>query len=883
MKNLHISVFTNAGEHPLNKSFSLSQSGEILKESFGIMTRGTVETCTVKNLEELHQLHESFEPNQAIAIGINKTDCPNIVSKRYLEQYPLATNVIQRSKVFFPLQQNCESIAFFDHDGKLSMQEVRDTLISYHPAFSKCEMLIEKSSSSRVRIKGSTENLPSKGCHVFVRLAPNMCLKTIGKFIEYQSWTTGTGEIKVSEKDGKMYVRHLFDGSVYSGERLIFKAPPTITEDLELTESEYLYFEGGALSDDSFKLNTKQLDQLQELIDAEKKKLLPQSRKIKREFQKKEVARIVADTGRSEADVSKEVSLYQKTGVLYPEFELKSRKHGIVSAAYVLANIENFEDGLDEFVDPNQTHESDEYRAQVYVNSDGSIVIHSFRHGGVIYYITKPEKYIGEYDLTELGNAKRFADFACKTLKYSSGDKSWLEYDGKRWRLVSRKPYAEMTNLLGHMRRFSQSDEGCDELRAWQEKCETARMIDATIKLSTSFLETDFAKYDSDIYTLNCLNGMLDLRTYELLPHEPSQEVSKLSGVNYLTDATCEKWLVFMREFTCHDKELERYLQKLAGLCLTGDVSEQSLHILYGFGNNGKSLFLNVLLKLLGDYAVLLNHDFFLARSKDVTLEKMVLKAARLAIANELPEAGVLSENHVKEMIGNGVIKARAHYKDFVIFPETYKLVISTNHKPRVLGTDDGVWRRIKQISCDLKLEEHEVNRELINELLMELDGILNWAVEGLKMWKSEGLSMTARMKAEIAEYRQNEDVIGLFLDECTVRASSSHSINVQALYDAYEAWTKRSGEKAWAKKTFEKKIVERGFKGERRRFLNGIREYRYYGISFIGTLPVEYMTEYDTSLERLKSEALNIAITEAKKRSANDDVIDVLQKLEII
>ena len=260
MQPLKISVFTNSGERPLNKSFSRSPNGEIKKESFGIMARGSVETRTVNNLEELHQLHESLDFNQATAIGMNKTDCPNIVSKRYLEQHPLATNVILRSKSFFPLQQNFESIAFFDHDGKLSMQQVRDTLISYHPCFEKCEMLIEKSSSSRVRIKGTSENSSSSGCHVFVRLAPDMCLKTVGKFIEYSSWMSGTGEIKISDKDGKMHVRHLFDNSVYSGEHLIFKAPPTITKDFELAESQYLYFPGGALSGD-FELNTKQLNE----------------------------------------------------------------------------------------------------------------------------------------------------------------------------------------------------------------------------------------------------------------------------------------------------------------------------------------------------------------------------------------------------------------------------------------------------------------------------------------------------------------------------------------------------------------------------------------------------------------------------------------------
>lgn len=411
------------------------------------------------------------------------------------------------------------------------------------------------------------------------------------------------------------------------------------------------------------------------------------------------------------------------------------------------------------------------------------------------------------YPLTELGNGKRLADFIRNRIRFTSSLNLWLEYDGRRWVPIQRKPLTEAKDLIELMRIESTSN---SDLAKWQQKTETAKGVDAMIKLSVAYdLETDFMQFDSNQYQLNCENGLLDLNTFELQPHNPNQQVSKIANVNFDESARMDLWLKFVSEFTCDDVEQARYLQKLLGLCLTGNVSEQLMHIFHGGGENGKSLLLDVLLSILGDYATTINHDFFLTAAKDTTLEKMSLRGVRVALANELPERCVLSENFIKEIIGNGVIKARAHFKDFITFPETFKLLVSTNHKPKVFGTDNGIWRRLRLIPCELTLAPDKKDRNLKEKLLSERDGILLWCLEGLKMWRDEGLTPTERMKHEHQIYRDSEDTIGEFLNDCTI-SSDEFSVNTALLYETYVDWCKWNGEKHWTKNTFTKKLCER-------------------------------------------------------------------------
>jgi putative DNA primase/helicase len=326
---------------------------------------------------------------------------------------------------------------------------------------------------------------------------------------------------------------------------------------------------------------------------------------------------------------------------------------------------------------------------------------------------------------------------------------------------------------------------------------------------------------------INLQNGVFDLDAFQLLPHCSSQYMSKIAGVQYIENSKCPRWLRFIDEFTCGDAQLALYVQKLCGLCLTDDVSIQSLHVLHGSGANGKTLFLKIISKILGDYMTLMSSDFLLAKAKDSKLETTNLQGVRLAIINELPENGVLYDNRVKELIGNGQIKARGHYQNFSVVKETYKILIASNYKPSVRGQDDGIWRRLRIIECELSLSDNQKDHYLEKSLLKEIDGIFLWMLEGLKLFKTDGLDMTSRMYEDVQQFKKSEDMIGRFIDEC-LYISIDNRISAKLVYEIFCTW---HGKNSISFSEFLRKMEHKGYVNKQRRLPDGSRITGFEGL----------------------------------------------------
>jgi putative DNA primase/helicase len=177
------------------------------------------------------------------------------------------------------------------------------------------------------------------------------------------------------------------------------------------------------------------------------------------------------------------------------------------------------------------------------------------------------------------------------------------------------------------------------------------------------------------------------------------------------------------------------------------------------------------------------------------------------------PEANAkLAEAMVKLVTGGEPILARHLNKGFFKFYPQFKLTISGNHKPKISGADDGIWRRFQLVPFNVQIPKEERDRKLSEKLAAEASGILNRLLDGLRLWCDRGLIEPDEVAAATAEYRLLSDPLTRFLSDC-VKASPGDRIQSSSLYAVFEAWCKSAGESLWKQKGFSLAMDERGFK----------------------------------------------------------------------
>ncbi len=268
------------------------------------------------------------------------------------------------------------------------------------------------------------------------------------------------------------------------------------------------------------------------------------------------------------------------------------------------------------------------------------------------------------------------------------------------------------------------------------------------------------------------------------------------------------------------------FVQRAVGYSLTGDTREQALFLGYGHGANGKSVFLEVLTALLGEYAANASFDTFDAgRRNESTNDLAALKGKRFVTVIESDEDRRLAEARVKAVTGQDLITCRFLYCEPFSYRPQFKLWMAMNHKPVISGTDNGIWRRIKLIPFTQTFEGR-ADKTLATKLRAELPGILNWALEGLRAWQRDGLGTAAAVDSATKEYRRESDLVTQWLDECTEQDPSA-TLTTGTAIDSYTAWCKRNGYRAPTARGLGRRLVELGYEAGRtnsRRFYVGLR-----------------------------------------------------------
>jgi putative DNA primase/helicase len=422
---------------------------------------------------------------------------------------------------------------------------------------------------------------------------------------------------------------------------------------------------------------------------------------------------------------------------------------------------------------------------------------------------------------TDLGNAELFTHIHADTLRYVAERRRWLTWDTARWAPditgEAERAAKETAKVLLDRAAGIEDDTARAKAAKWAATAQSESRIRALLVLARSDpqLAVSETQLDAHPYLLAVANGVVDLTTGDLREGDPDDLITRGTDVAYQPDAPCPRWERFLEEIFNDDHDLIAFVHRLVGYILTGDTREHLLAVLHGQGCNGKSTMLEILKALLGDLATTSAFDTFARARGDRGPRNDLarLRGARLVTASESGEGRRLDEATTKEVTGGDVIAARFLFGEHFEFRPTFKLLLITNHLPRVDGDDDAIWRRLRLVPFERSFEGRE-DRDLSAALHAELPGILAWAVRGCLAWQTHGLGQAGAVTQATAEYRSDEDSLGAFLAECTTHGGE---VRAPELRSAYEDHCAQAGEKPLSSSALGKRLAKRGVRAERR------------------------------------------------------------------
>ena len=400
-----------------------------------------------------------------------------------------------------------------------------------------------------------------------------------------------------------------------------------------------------------------------------------------------------------------------------------------------------------------------------------------------------------QYKFDLWGNADRYMQAFGQDVLWSEARKKFFVWTGLHWMegaLREAEHRAELTvRGLFNEARDDKDAKRRDTCIAWAVACsKTGSRYRDMLTVVQHRCATDIARFDQHPFLLNTATGTLDLRTGML--REPRREdlLTLSTHVSFDPSAECPRWGRFIREVTDDDDELGGFLQRLCGYWLTGSVREQNFPILHGEGRNGKTVFFETVLGILGDHGTkspdsLLTGEGFAKHPTE--LAKLWRK--RLAVACEVEQGSRFRLQRLKELTGDRRQTARFLYGDFFDFDATCKLLFVCNHKPRVEEDSEAVWRRVQLIPFDVQFAGKRDDKRLAEKLCGEQSGILRWMLEGCLAWQRDGLRPPARVQAATQDYRRRSGGhVAEFLDQRALRKEGAFTAKSQVMV-LYRKW----------------------------------------------------------------------------------------------
>lgn len=401
------------------------------------------------------------------------------------------------------------------------------------------------------------------------------------------------------------------------------------------------------------------------------------------------------------------------------------------------------------------------------------------------------EAVLGGLAADDMTRAKQFVDWMEGKLKYIPENKVWSQWRDGSWRADGGErvmhDYGDFTKEAAKdLADITDLKKRVAFLKLWAA-ARSHRSVGAAISLARGdeAVYSSVVEWDRNQWLLGVKNGVVDLKTGEHRDAIPDDLMLKKSPYDFNKDATCPRFLKFLGEILPHEG-LPAFMIRALGYSLTGVTDEQKLFFMYGDGNNGKSTLIKVLSNVLGAYSWSAGSELAVQGRTETPTDRILgpLVGQRLVIGAEIADGARLAEARLKDLSGGDRLQGRLLYGQSFQFEPTHKIWLYGNSKPRVSGTDNGIWRRMCLIPFTHAIPADKINGNLVEELMEEASGILNLLIAGCRDWQENGLQIPQIVTDAVKDYRMDEDIMGQFLEEECVfeeKASCPRRLMVQA------------------------------------------------------------------------------------------------------
>ena len=431
-----------------------------------------------------------------------------------------------------------------------------------------------------------------------------------------------------------------------------------------------------------------------------------------------------------------------------------------------------------------------------------------------------PAYELPEFMPTTESVAAEFAKRHRDELRYVQGFGSWMHFAAGHWQMDRTGRAVDLAGALCRDIAMKRPKE-----RKRVEMWGFVSGIEVRAR-AMKRLAADVDVWDTNVRILNCPGGTVELDTGEVRPHRRLDYCSKCTAATPapVDAAACPLWMRFLERITGGNADLQAFLQRMFGYCLTGLTIEQALFFLYGTGQNGKGVFLQTLAAIMHDYAQTAAIETFVAGQFEHHPEELaVLRGARLVTAVETEQGKSWSESKVKVLTGGDKIRARFMRADSFEYQPQFKLAIAGNHKPALRSIDKAIKRRMHLLPFLVTIPDDERDDTLGEQLRHEWPGILRWGIDGAMSWMVQGLDPPAVVRDATTEYLESEDELANWIaDEC--RDDPQAFTATSALYASWRRWAEDRGEYIGSMRAFAQGVQRKGYVSMRTMTARGFR-----------------------------------------------------------